>query len=361
MELVTRVEAVELVKRYGSFVAVDKVTLRAREGELVTILGPSGCGKSTTLRMLAGLIPPDWGRIFFDERDVTSLPPDKRNIGFVFQRVALFPHMNVYKNVAFGLEMRKLPKRVIQEKVKEALRLVHMEGYEDRMPSQLSGGQAQRVEIARVLATDPEVLLFDEPLSNIDAKLKDELKYEIRRIQRETRKTMIYVTHDQAEAFAISDRVYVMNNGRIEQEGSPLEIYTNPRTPFIAAFIGTTNFIETSIKEYDEKGGIATLEAAGLEIRVRHPSILDKRKRYFISIRPEDIKVINPNDQKSYLNALKGTVEDTIFIGTTVRLNININGLVLKVDTYGAERFSFLDSKGKEIVIGFDSPTILNM
>ncbi|GBC71343.1 Sulfate/thiosulfate import ATP-binding protein CysA [Candidatus Calditenuaceae archaeon HR02] len=357
----TRVEAIDLVKRYGSFVAVDRVTLRAREGELVTILGPSGCGKSTTLRILAGLIPPDGGRIFFDEKDVTSLPPDKRNIGFVFQRVALFPHMNVYKNVAFGLEMRKMPKSMIKEKVKEALRLVHMEGYEDRMPSQLSGGQAQRVEIARVLATDPAVLLFDEPLSNIDAKLKDELKYEIRRIQRETRKTLIYVTHDQAEAFAISDRIYVMNNGRIEQEGTPLEIYMNPRTPFIAAFIGTTNFIETSIKDYDEKSGIATLEAAGLEIKVRHPSILDKRKRYFISIRPEDIKVINPNDQESYLNSFKGTIEDAIFIGTIVRLNININGLVLKVDTYGSERFNFLDSKGKEIVIGFNSCTILNM
>ncbi len=187
--------------------------------------------ESFILCIICRLIPPDGGRIFFDDRDVTHLPPDKRNIGFVFQRIALFPHMNVYKNIAFGLEMRKIPKREIKEKVKEALRLVHMEGYEDRMPSQLNGGQAQRVEIASFLATDPEVLLFDEPLSNIDAKLKDELKYEIRRIQRETRKTMIYVTHDQAEAFVISDRVYVMNNGRIEQEGTPLEIYMNPRTP----------------------------------------------------------------------------------------------------------------------------------
>ncbi|MEM4298061.1 MAG: ABC transporter ATP-binding protein, partial [Nitrososphaerota archaeon] len=216
----TRVETLQLVKQYETTKAVDRVSITAEDGEFITILGPSGCGKSTTLRLIAGLLTPDQGKVYFDGRDVTDLPPNKRNVGFVFQRVALFPHMNVTKNISFGLRARKIPRSEHRRRIREVLQLVHMEGFEDRMPSQLSGGQAQRVEIARVLAPDPDVLLFDEPLSNIDAKLRDELKYEIRRIQKETGKTMIYVTHDQAEAFAISDRIYVMNNGKIEQVGT---------------------------------------------------------------------------------------------------------------------------------------------
>jgi len=358
-----KVEAIELVKRYGQTLAVDRASITADKGEFITILGPSGCGKSTTLRMIAGLITPDAGRIFFDGKDVTGLPPEKRNIGFVFQRVALFPHMNVFKNVAFGLQMRKYPKSEIKSRVSEVLRLVRMEGFEERMPSQLSGGQAQRVEIARVLATDPAVLLFDEPLSNIDAKLRDELKYEIRRIQKETGKTTIYVTHDQSEAFAISDRIYVMNSGRIEQVGTPYELYTNPRTPFVAAFIGSSNFIEVRVIGYQEESSTTLVRAGNVTLRVRGGPLLSEGSKIILLLRPEDIYLLDENHpaEAEYLNVLKGRVESVTFVGTFVRVNFDVDGLSFKVDVHGEDRFRALRMQGKEALIGFSRCTILNI
>jgi ABC-type Fe3+/spermidine/putrescine transport system ATPase subunit len=357
----TSVETVHLVKWYESTKAVDGVDLTARDGEFITILGPSGCGKSTTLRLIAGLITPDEGEVFFDGRNVTDLPPNKRNVGFVFQRVALFPHMSVAKNIAFGLRARGVPKSEHRRRIKEVLQLVRMEGFEDRMPSQLSGGQAQRVEIARVLAPEPDILLFDEPLSNIDAKLRDELKYEIRRIQKETGKTMIYVTHDQTEAFTISDRIYVMNNGRIEQVGTPLDLYTNPSTPFVASFIGTSNFIRGKLRITGHEKGLAVIETGVAEFKIKDYGAINDGAEVVASIRPEDIKIIRPAEETQYLNVLTGTVEDAIFIGNAVRINVNINGMIVKIDAYGDDRFSFLGLKGSEVKIGFDRITILNL
>ncbi|AEH24758.1 ABC transporter ATP-binding protein [Pyrococcus yayanosii] len=241
--------------------------LEVKEGELFTLLGPSGCGKTTTLRIIAGLEEAE-GRVLFGERDVTRVPPHERNVGIVFQDYALFPHMTVFENVAFGLRMRRISRQEIEDRVREVLELVGLRGFEDRYPEQLSGGQQQRVAIARALVIEPEVLLLDEPLSNLDAKIRERLRSEIRRIVREVGITTVYVTHDQEEAMAISDRMAVMKDGRILEIGKPLELYYRPKTEFVASFLGISNIIELRAE-----GGTACLGElcfdVGLEGKVR--------------------------------------------------------------------------------------------
>src|SRR5215212_2928558 len=237
----TRVQLLDVTKRYGSTVAVDDFRADIADGEFVTLLGPSGCGKTTTLRMVAGLVDLTSGQIKFDGQVINNVPPHKRNVGLAFQSHALFPHLSVARNIAFGLEVKGSPKEEIQHRVREMLEMIELSQHADRMPSQLSGGQQQRVALARMLATDPRVLLFDEPLSALDKNLRDTLKYSILDLQRRTGKTAIYVTHDQSEAFAISDRIVVMNNGRIEQIGTQTDIYLQPETPYVAEFIGANN------------------------------------------------------------------------------------------------------------------------
>ena len=238
-----RVELRGVTKEWEGF-RLGISELEVKDGEFLTLLGPSGCGKTTTLRMIAGFERPDGGEILFDGRRVNDLPPYERNIGIVFQDYALFPHMTVFKNVAFGLEMKKLPKSEIERKVKWALEITGLVGLEKRYPEQLSGGQQQRVALARALVVEPEVLLLDEPLSNLDAKIRERLRGEIKRIQRELGITTVYVTHDQEEAMAVSDRIAVMNFGRVEQVGKPLELYYRPRTEFVARFLGISNILE---------------------------------------------------------------------------------------------------------------------
>jgi thiamine transport system ATP-binding protein len=354
----TKVLAKDVSKVYGHTKAVYRVSLEARDSEFVTILGPSGCGKSTTLRMIAGLIRADEGRIFFDDKDVTDLSPNRRNIGFVFQRVALFPHMNVRKNIAFGLKARHVHEKEIEKKIKHVLAIVQMAGYENRAPSQLSGGQAQRIEIARVLATDPDVLLFDEPLSNIDAKLRDELKFEIRKIQRETGKTMVYVTHDQGEAFAISDRIYVMSQGIIEQVGTPTELYMDPSTPFVASFIGQNNFLAGNVENLDPTSGTGTVVAGGIEIRAHVPDGFKNGEEVTACIRPEDIEILSEGRWKSG-EATRGRVAESIFLGNTTRLHVDAGGTILKVDLRGPERFSFLNVKDKEVILSLKKCAVI--
>ena len=355
----THVNAVNVTKWYEKVTAVNRVNLEAEDGKFVTLLGPSGSGKSTALKLIAGLIYPDEGRIYFDDRDVTELLPEKRNLGFVFQRVALFPHMNVRKNIAFGLKMRHRTKDEIERKIKEALRIVHLDEFENRMPSQLSGGQAQRIEIARVLATDPDILLFDEPLSNIDAKLRDELRYEIRRIQRETGKTTIFVTHDQAEAFVISDKIYVMNNGSIEQVGTPVELYVNPATPFVAGFIGSNNFIKGRIIDLNLSMNLATVSSDGMEIKAQSSNALRVNDRVLVCIRPEDIFIVKEGDRNKYTNVIQGKIEETVFTGLLARLEVNVKGIILRIDVHGPDRFSYREAKGKELLLGFDRCSLL--
>ena len=354
----TRVVAKEVSKLYGPTKAVYRVNLEARDTEFVTILGPSGCGKSTTLRIIAGLIRADEGRVFFDDKDVTDLPPNKRNIGFVFQRVALFPHMNVRRNIAFGLKARHVPAREIDKRIKEVLAIVRMEGFESRAPSQLSGGQAQRIEIARVLATNPDVLLFDEPLSNIDAKLRDELKFEIRKIQRETGKTMVYVTHDQGEAFAISDRIYVMSQGILEQVGTPTELYLDPSTPFVASFIGQNNFIPGKVDRVDPTSGVGTILAQGIEISTQIPDGFTNGENVTACVRPEDIEIA-PETHPRPQEATKATVIESIFMGNATRLHVDAKGTILRVDLRGPERFSYLNVKDKEVFLSMKKCTVI--
>jgi ABC-type Fe3+/spermidine/putrescine transport system ATPase subunit len=242
-------------KRYGSFVALDKIDLVVREGEFVTLLGPSGCGKTTTLRIIAGFVTPSGGEVYIGSERVTNLPGNKRNTGLVFQNFALFPHLSVAENVAFGLRVRKVPPSEIRGRVREALSMVHLESFEDRLPRALSGGQQQRVALARAVVIRPQVLLLDEPLSALDLKLRQELQVYIKEIQRALRITTVYVTHDQGEALRLSDRIVVMKDGQIEQIALPVDLYKLPKTSFVAKFVGEMNFL--AVKVLSREGNLA--------------------------------------------------------------------------------------------------------
>jgi iron(III) transport system ATP-binding protein len=257
----------EVRKLYGDVVAVEQVSLTIAAGTLVTLLGPSGCGKTTTLRMIAGLEMPSAGRILIGGKDVTLLPPNERDVSMVFQSYALFPHMTVLENVSYGLAGR--PKAEQLEKAREGLRLVGLEGYDGRLPSELSGGQQQRVACARALVLEPQVLLFDEPLSNLDAKLRRHMREEIRDLQQELGLTAVYVTHDQEEALAVSDKIIVMNKGRIAQEGTPGDLYERPADSFVADFIGGANLIPCEVLRHD--GDAAIVRVGDAELRVAAP------------------------------------------------------------------------------------------
>lgn len=300
------VELRGIQKRWEDF-ALTIERLRARDGELLTLLGPSGCGKTTTLRIIAGLEKPNSGEVLFNGTPVNDLPPYERNIGIVFQDYALFPHMTVFKNVAFGLEMRKLPRMEIERRVKRALELVNLEGLENRYPEQLSGGQQQRIALARALVVEPEVLLLDEPLSNLDAKIRERLRSEIKRIQRELKITTIYVTHDQEEAMALSDRIAVMNFGRVEQVGKPLELYHYPKTEFVARFLGSSNILELKAEN-----GVVRLGSLRFNV-----GISGRVKVFF---RPESVRIKEGNDAQ---------VVDYEILPGRVRFKLKIDGKVI--------------------------------
>jgi ABC-type Fe3+/spermidine/putrescine transport system ATPase subunit len=347
-------------KRYGTTVAVHELELDVADGEFVTLLGPSGCGKTTTLRMLAGLIEPSAGRIWFDDEDVTYVPPRTRNIGFVFQTPALFPHLSVARNIAFGLSVKGARRDAIDDRVAEMLALVGLAGYGERMPSQLSGGQQQRVALARVLATDPRVLLFDEPLSALDRNLRDTLKYSILELQRRTGKTAIYVTHDQSEAFAISDRIVVMNAGRAEQIGTQTEIYLRPETPFVAEFIGATNALAGSIAAMDGTGeeARARVDVGGLQIRSRFRPGMSVGDRVLAYLRPENLVVVQDGQDGRFENVVEGDIERVIFEGPTAQLRVLVAGRELRADVSGGERLTFIEGRGR-VRLGFNEVTLI--
>jgi ABC-type Fe3+/spermidine/putrescine transport system ATPase subunit len=347
-------------KRYGTTVAVHDLDLDVADGEFVTLLGPSGCGKTTTLRMLAGLIEPSAGRIWFDDEDVTYVPPRTRNIGFVFQTPALFPHLSVARNIAFGLSVKGARRSAIDDRVAEMLALVGLAGYGERMPSQLSGGQQQRVALARVLATDPRVLLFDEPLSALDRNLRDTLKYSILELQRRTGKTAIYVTHDQSEAFAISDRIVVMNAGRAEQVGTQTEIYLRPETPFVAEFIGANNALAGSVAAIDGTGeeARARVDVGGLQIRSRIRSGMSVGDRVLAYLRPENLVVVEDGQDGRFENVVEGEIERVIFEGPTAQLRVVVAGRELRADVSGGERLTFIEGRGR-VRLGFNEVTLI--
>jgi len=320
-----RIKTVDLTKRFGEVVAVDRVSLEIEHGEFFTLLGPSGCGKTTFLRCIAGLELPDEGRVYFDGEDVTDVPPHRRDTGMVFQNYALWPHMNVFDNIAYGLKIRGLPKNEIRKRVEWALELVKLKGLEKRTPHQLSGGQQQRVALARAIVINPKVLLFDEPLSNLDAKLRLEMRAELRRLQKELGITTIYVTHDQEEAMSISDRLAIMKDGRIMQVGTPREVYDRPANFFVADFIGQSTFIEGTVvgevssPVYEVDTSVGRMRAV--------PSLPDASfspgERVILAIRPENFSLECLGGD----NSMKVVVHHVAFLGKHLRVHGESDGV----------------------------------
>jgi putative spermidine/putrescine transport system ATP-binding protein len=337
----------------GGVVAVQDFNLDAVRGEFVSFLGPSGCGKTTTLRMIAGFEKPTAGTIVVDGTDITDRAPNQRNVGMVFQSYALFPNMSVADNIGFGLKVRKRPKAEISRRVGELVELMHLGGRADRFPWQLSGGQQQRVALARALAIEPQVLLLDEPLSALDAKIRIVLRKEIRAIQRQLGITTVYVTHDQEEALSLSDRVVVMSEGRIEQIGSPSEIYNFPSTSFVASFVGTLNLVNAGVID----AGSGRMSIDGQEIRTSKAITgVGSDGRVTLAVRPEGIS-LGEGDAGS--NRLTGTVEDINFLGSIVRLRLRLSAgtageapTVVALDTFNEPHLS-LPGVGFQATISF--------
>jgi iron(III) transport system ATP-binding protein len=340
-----------LLKRFparggsGEVLAVDDVNLDIKQGEFVTLLGPSGCGKTTTLRLIAGFEFPTSGAIILDGANVAPLPPDKRQMSMVFQSYAIFPHLSVYENISYGLKIKKMSKRDIDKRIAEVLELTELIGLENRAPNQLSGGQQQRVALARALVMEPKVLLLDEPLSNLDAKLREQMRIELRRIQSQLGITSVYVTHDQVEAMSLSDRIVVMNEGRIEQVGPPREVYRAPASEFVANFIGRANFVDGRVLEVREDDLV--IEAVGG--RGVTPKPLQARQlgeSVRLVIRPEAVR----------LDASRGdfpaVVRRSTYLGSTIEYEVEIAGEVLIVEETDIRR-SEVFGEGQAVMAGF--------
>ena len=339
-----------ITKKFNETVAVDNVSCIFEAGTLTTLLGPSGCGKTTSLRIIAGLERATSGKILVDNEDVTILPATDRDVSMVFQSYALFPHMSVIENVSYGLKMINVNKEEYTEKALETLKLVNLDGYENRMPSELSGGQQQRVAVARAIVLKPKVLLFDEPLSNLDAKLRRQVREDIREIQQKLGVTTIYVTHDQEEALAISDKVIVMNKAVIAQQGSPKDLYNFPKNKFVANFIGDANDVSAEIINRQSN----TFELKLAEMSVKIESNQDLNDKVTLALRPEKIKIERNNDN----NCIHATIKNASFVGSSYQyiLNSKIGNLyVVSGDTndvfkVGEEVFLSIDEKDIKIL-----------
>ena len=330
------IEIQNLFKHFKDVVAINRIQLEISQGEMLTLLGPSGCGKTTTLRCIAGLETPEEGDIIIDGKPMLSegfVPSSKRGIGMVFQNYAVWPHMKVFNNIVYGLKLQKISKPDMREKAHNVLELVGLEGLEDRYPSQLSGGQQQRVALARALVTNPKVLLLDEPLSNLDAKLREELRFEIKSLVRRMGITAVYVTHDQAEAMVISDRIAVMDSGNVVQIGTPNEIYQKPANKFVADFIGTMNFIPGEILQAPEnmdKIPVSTEISERMMCRFMGDSKRSPGEKVYASIRPEDVEVFErPPGEKE--NLYKGTITHKAYLGNFLYFFVTIDDTMIRV------------------------------
>jgi putative spermidine/putrescine transport system ATP-binding protein len=325
----SHLELTHIHKSFGSSVAVEDFNLSVEQSEFVSFLGPSGCGKTTTLRMVAGFELPTSGAITLNSKDLTFIPPNRRNVGMVFQSYALFPNMTVAQNVGYGLKIAGKSKAEIETRVVEMLALIHMDKFAARFPYQLSGGQQQRVALARALAIRPEVLLLDEPLSALDAKIRLELRQEIRRIQQQLGITTIYVTHDQEEALSLSDRIVVMSHGKMEQVGTPFEIYNFPKTQFVANFVGSLNNADAEV--LDPANGILVMD--GVRFKTADEGMKNRRKgdKVKISVRPERFSFAAEPKKD---NVVDCTVESITFLGSVVRIQIKIGGTKFNMDTF---------------------------
>ena len=324
-----------LRKTFGGFTAVDDVSLEVRRGEFVSLLGPSGCGKTTILRMIAGLIEPDSGRIVLAGEQITDRPVHRRNLGLVFQSYALFPHMSVFENVAFGLRRRAVPEAEIRRRVTATLELVRLGTHMERFPHQLSGGQQQRVALARAVVTEPRLLLLDEPLSNLDALLRDEMRVELKRLQEELRITTLFVTHDQAEALTLSDRIAVLNQGRLEQMGTPEETYQSPATPFVAGFIGRSNLLQGTVVG-TAADGVRVRIGQGIELIAAAAGSLRQGDAVQASVRHERIHLAG-TPTSGMVNSFAGRIVFRAFAGPVTQYVVQLSGgIELQVETPGA-------------------------
>lgn len=336
-------------KTYGEFNAVADANFHIRSGEFFTLLGPSGCGKTTTLRMVAGFSYPSSGQIYFDEHEVTTLVPNKRDIGMVFQNYALFPHLTIGENVAFGLKIRKVSKADQAKRVAQALEKVHLGGYENRKVHEISGGQQQRVALARALVIEPTILLLDEPLSNLDAKLRDDTRSEIKRLQRELNITTIYVTHDQAEAMAVSDRILIMKNGVTQQIGIPSEVYYRPENRFVAEFIGKHTVFDATVENtHDGLCTVSLKDGTRLTGRMENSAAgtdFDKGASIQVALRPECIELADGRQE----NLIKGSVIHCEFTGMSANYHFHVAGQTLKA-TF-VNHVPDLNTIGKQVVV----------
>lgn len=342
--MTAHIELRDVAKRFGATAAVHSLSLSVRKGELVSLLGPSGCGKTTTLNLIAGFLDPDEGDIVIDGRPVTDIPPYRRNLGMVFQNFALFPHMTVFDNVAFGLNMRKLGRREIETRVGEALELVELGGYRGRYRSELSGGQCQRVALARALVVQPTALLLDEPFSSLDANLREQLRLEVRAIQQRVGITTIFVTHDQAEALAMSDQIVVMNKGRIEQVGTPGEVYHASSNEFVARFVGQTNLLKGTLVGCSD--GRCTVQIGPLRVRAQMRGSRASGEAT-IGLRPEAIR-LDPEDECE--NRFEATLVQQTFLGATTHCVLDLEGVPLRLQL---QNMQIATAPGGRILVGW--------
>jgi spermidine/putrescine transport system ATP-binding protein len=343
-----------VIKQFGKVVAVHEITLSIADGEFFSLLGPSGCGKTTTLRMIAGFERPDAGRILLQSEDVTSVTPNRRPVNMVFQQYALFPHMSVYDNVAFGLKVKRVPRSEHRARVQEMLRVVELEGYERRRARQLSGGQQQRVALARALVNRPAALLLDEPLGALDVKLRKQMQLELKRIQTELGTTFVYVTHDQEEALAMSDRIAVMNHGRVEQIGSPREIYEHPRTAFVADFIGSLNALELAV---DEVVGEYALIRPGEDeqIVVLVGSQTRPGELLRVAVRPERVRIGPAGEAVAEGGSrLDGTVAEVVYLGMYTQFHVDTRAGRIVCHRLAEESLAEI-CEGTHVVLSWDS------
>lgn len=324
----THLALTDISKQFAGTTVVKNFNLDVKKGEFVSFLGPSGCGKTTTLRMIAGFEAPTTGKVILDDMEITDKAPNQRNVGMVFQAYALFPNMTVAQNIGFGMQIHKESKSAIKQRVEEMLSIIHLEQKGNSYPNQLSGGQQQRVALARALANNPQVLLLDEPLSALDAKIRVSLRAEIRAIQRRLGITAIYVTHDQEEALSISDRIVVMNAGEIEQVGTPFEIYNFPQTAFVANFVGTLNTAEAEV--VDPAKGLLRMDGVVLET-AEDFSGRNKGDKIKISIRPERLNFVSVEKKA---NVMDCTIENITFLGSVVRIQVKIGSAKFNMDTF---------------------------